>query len=180
MSQSLTTLVADAFMNFTANVVRYIMIQKNFIKMSRWKKKPDPRQPDNPNQELKARGKLRKVAAENRALYYSNLGMLFTEVCDKIEEEFGYKKGSSFVEKIVGDARKLVKQNQELYAEGIAKRNIARLEKIIQDALNEGNRALALKAMDLLAKTGNVYNTNIKIENEENKSFEIKLKSNDN
>lgn len=147
--------------------------------MSRWQKRPDPRQPDNPNQELKARGKLRKLAAENRAMYYSNLGMLFSEVCEKIEEEFGYKKGSSFVEKIVGDARKIVKQNQELYAEGIAKRNIARLEKIIQDALNEGNRALALKAMDLLAKTGNVYNNTIKIDNDNNKSFEIKLTTND-
>lgn len=147
--------------------------------MSRWQKRPDPRQPDNPNQELKARGKLRKLAAENRAMYYSNLGMLFSEVCEKIEEEFGYKKGSSFVEKIVGDARKIVKQNQELYAEGIAKRNIARLEKIIQDALNEGNRALALKTMDLLAKTGNVYNNTIKIDNDNNKSFEIKLTTND-
>lgn len=106
--------------------------------------------------------------------------MLFSEVCDRIEEEFGYKKNSSFVEQIVMDARKIVKQNQEMYAQGIAQRNITRLEKIIQDALNEGNRALALKAMDLLGKTTNLYNTNIKIDNEDNKSFEIKLKSNDN
>lgn len=157
--------------------------------MGRWKKRtqgnsqqipiPTPQQQQD-NQVLGLKGRARKIAATNRALYYSNLGMLFSEVCDRIEEEFGYKKNSSFVEQIVMDARKIVKQNQEMYAQGIAQRNITRLEKIIQDALNEGNRALALKAMDLLAKTGNVYNTNIKIDNEDNKSFEIKLKSNDN
>lgn len=65
------------------------------------------------------------------------------------------------------------------YSEGIALRNIARIETIIQDAIANGERFTALKAMDLLNKTANVYNTNIKIDNEENKSFEIKLTTND-
>lgn len=60
------------------------------------------------------------------------------------------------------------------YSEGIALRNIARIETIIQDAIANGERFTALKAMDLLNKTANVYNTNIKIDNED-KNFKIKI-----
>lgn len=108
-------------------------------------------------------------------MYYTNLGMCWRDVCDKVADEFGYKRDSSFVDKIVGEARKLIKEKQEEYAKGVAQRNIARIETIIQECMTEGNKALALKALDLLGKTTNLYNTNIKIDNEENKSFEIKI-----
>ena len=189
MSQSLTTLAQSAYLNFTANAVRYIMIQKRCIKMSnqnqnqqkQFKSQPVPLSQQSQielNQEIQLSGRTRRLAAENRAMYYSALGMCFTDVCQKICEEFKYKANSSFVAKIVSDARNLMKKKQEEYAENIAQRNIARIETIIQDCLNEGNRALALKAMDLLAKTGNVYNQTIKIDNNDNKSFEIKIENN--
>lgn len=101
--------------------------------------------------------------------------MCWRDVCDKVADEFGYKRDSSFVDRIVGEARKLIKEKQEEYAKGVAQRNIARIETIIQECMAEGNKALALKALDLLGKTTNLYNTNIKIDNEENKSFEIKI-----
>ena len=61
------------------------------------------------------------------------------------------------------------------YSEGIALRNIARIETIIQDSIANGERFTALKAMDLLNKTANVYNTNIKIDNDNDKNFKIKI-----
>lgn len=189
MSQSLTTLAQSAYLNFTANALRYIMIQKKFIKMSnqnqnqqkQFKSQPVPLSQQSQielNQEIQLSGRTRRLAAENRAMYYSALGMCFTDVCQKICEEFKYKANSSFVAKIVSDARNLMKKKQEEYAENIAQRNIARIETIIQDSIANGERFTALKAMDLLNKTANVYNTNIKIDNEENKSFEIKIDNN--
>ena len=130
----------------------------------------------NPKKNLK--GKERRNAALNQALYYTGLGMCWTDVVDKLCEEFGYKK-NSFIGSIVTEARKLIFQKQMEYSEGIALRNIARIETIIQDAIANGERFTALKAMDLLNKTANVYNTNIKIDNDNNKSFEIKLSTDD-
>ena len=111
----------------------------------------------------------------DRALYYTSLGMCWKEVCGRISKEFDYKEGSSFVEQIVKEARAKVREIQEEYATGVAQRNIARIETIIQKALKEGNDHLALKAMDLLGKTTNIYNQTIKIDNNDNKSFEIKI-----
>lgn len=186
MSQNPISLAQGAYLNFTANVVRYIMIQKNFIKMSKISKRiqqnqlpPSPLNNQSPS-EIVLKGKNRKNAAFNQAMYYTNLGMCWRDVCDKVADEFGYKRDSSFVDKIVGEARKLIKEKQEEYAKGVAQRNIARIETIIQECMAEGNKALALKALDLLGKTTNLYNTNIKIDNEENKSFEIKLTNNGN
>lgn len=110
----------------------------------------------------------------DRAMYYTSLGMCWTEVRDRIAKEFGYTEGSSYIDRIVTDARRKVTEYQEEYAKGVATRNVARIEKIIQEALAEGNKALALKALDLLGKTTNIYNQTIKIDNE-NKSFEIKI-----
>lgn len=116
----------------------------------------------------------RKLAAMDRAVYYTSLGMCWTEVRDRISKEFGYTEGSSYVDQLVTEARRKVTDIQEQYAKGVATRNIARIEMIIQDALKNGNQNLALKAMDLLGKTTNIYNQTIKIDNE-NKSFEIKI-----
>ena len=117
----------------------------------------------------------RKLAAMDRAMYYTSLGMCWTEVRDRIAKEFGYADGSSYIDRIVTDARRKVTEYQEEYAKGVATRNVARIEKIIQDALAEGNKNLALKAMDLLNKTTNTYSNKIEIKNDENKSFEIKI-----
>lgn len=120
-------------------------------------------------------GSNRKMLAMDRALYYTSLGMCWKEVCGRISKEFDYKEGSSFVEQIVKEARAKVKEIQEEYATGVAQRNIARIEQIIQKALKEGNDHLALKAMDLLNKTTNTYSNKIEIKNDDNKSFEIKI-----
>ena len=117
----------------------------------------------------------RKLAAFDRAVYYTSLGMAWTEVRDRIAKEFGYAEGSSHVDQIVTDARRKVTEIQEQYAVGVATRNIARIEMIIQDALKNGNQNLALKAMDLLNKTTNTYSNKIEIKNDDNKSFEIKI-----
>lgn len=101
--------------------------------------------------------------------------MCWTEVRDRIAKEFGYADGSSHVDQIVTDARKKVTEIQEQYAVGVATRNVARIEQIIQKAIKAGNDHLALKAMDLLNKTTNTYSNKIEIKNEENKSFEIKI-----
>ena len=101
--------------------------------------------------------------------------MCWKEVCGRISKEFDYKEGSSFVEQIVKEARAKVREIQEEYATGVAQRNIARIEQIIQDALKNGNQNLALKAMDLLNKTTNTYSNKIEIKNDDNKSFEIKI-----
>ena len=101
--------------------------------------------------------------------------MCWKEVCGRISKEFDYKEGSSFVEQIVKEARAKVKEIQEEYATGVAQRNIARIEQIIQDALKNGNQNLALRAMDLLNKTTNIYSNKIEIKNDDNKSFEIKI-----
>ena len=119
----------------------------------------------------------RKLAAMDRAMYYTSLGMCWTEVRDRIAKEFGYADGSSYIDRIVTDARRKVTEYQEEYAKGVATRNIARCEKIIQDALAEGNKNLALKAMDLLNKTTNIYSNKLEIKNDENKSFEIKIEN---
>ena len=123
-------------------------------------------------------GANRKLAAFDRAVYYTSLGMCWTEVRDRIAKEFGYADGSSHVDQIVTDARRKVTEIQEQYAVGVATRNVARIERIIQDALAEGNKNLALKAMDLLNKTTNIYSSKIEIKNDENKSFEIKIDNN--
>lgn len=120
-------------------------------------------------------GANRKMAAMDRAMYYTSLGMCWTEVRDRVAKEFGYTEGSSYIDRIVTDARRKVTEYQEEYAKGVATRNVARCEKIIQEALAEGNKNLALKAMDLLNKTTNTYSNKIEIKNEENKSFEIKI-----
>lgn len=117
----------------------------------------------------------RKLAAMDRAMYYTSLGMCWTEVRDRIAKEFGYTEGSSYIDRIVTDARKKVTEYQEEYAKGVATRNIARCEQIIQKALKAGNDHLALKAMDLLNKTTNTYSNKIEIKNDDNKSFEIKI-----
>ena len=117
----------------------------------------------------------RKLAAMDRAVYYTSLGMCWTEVRDRIAKEFGYTEGSSHVDQFITEARKKVTQIQEEYAIGVATRNIARIEMIIQDALKNGNQNLALRAMDLLNKTTNTYSNKIEIKNDDNKSFEIKI-----
>lgn len=124
---------------------------------------------------MQLRGANRKLAAYDRAVYYTSLGMCWTEVRDRIAKEFGYADGSSHVDQIVTDARKKVTEIQEQYAVGVATRNVARIEQIIQKAIKAGNDHLALKAMDLLNKTTNTYSNKIEIKNEENKSFEIKI-----
>ena len=128
--------------------------------------------------QMQLRGANRKLAAYDRAVYYTSLGMCWTEVRDRVAKEFGYADGSSHVDQIVTDARKKVTEIQEQYAVGVATRNIARIEQIIQDALAEGNKNLALKAMDLLNKTTNTYSNKIEIKNDDNKSFEIKIDNN--
>ena len=120
----------------------------------------------------------RKLAAMDRAMYYTSLGMCWTEVRDRIAKEFGYADGSSYVDQLVTEARRKVTEIQEQYVKGVATRNVARIEKRIQDALAEGNKNLALKAMDLLNKTTNTYSNKIEIKNDENKSFEIKIENN--
>ena len=120
-------------------------------------------------------GANRKMAAMDRAMYYTSLGMCWTEVRDRIAKEFGYTEGSSHVDQFITEARKKVTQIQEEYAIGVATRNIARIEMIIQDALKNGNQNLALRAMDLLNKTTNTYSNKIEIKNDDNKSFEIKI-----
>ena len=127
------------------------------------------------DQKMELSGSNRKMLAMDRALYYTSLGMCWKEVCGRISKEFDYKEGSSFVEQIVKEARAKVREIQEEYATGVAQRNIARCEKIIQDALAEGNKNLAIKAMDLLNKTTNTYSNKIEIKNDDNKSFEIKI-----
>ena len=117
----------------------------------------------------------RKLAAMDRAMYYTSLGMCWTEVRDRIAKEFGYTEGSSYIDRIVTDARKKVTEYQEEYAKGVATRNIARCEQIIQKALKEGNDHLALKAMDLLNKTTNTYSNKIEINNGNDKNFKIKI-----
>lgn len=126
-------------------------------------------------EETRPRGKARKQAAIQRAIYLISLGMLYYDVKDRICEEFAYSPKSSILGKIITEANKVVKEKQEQYAENIAAQNIARLQSMVQKCLDEGNMALANKCIDLLNKTANVYNTNIKIDNEENKSFEIKI-----
>lgn len=101
--------------------------------------------------------------------------MAYYDTLDRICEEFGYNHRSSFAAQIIADANKIVKVKYENYADGVALRNIVRLEQMIQKCLDDGNVALANKCLDTLNKTANVYNTNIKIDNEENKSFEIKI-----
>ena len=125
--------------------------------------------------QMQLSGANRKMAAMDRAMYYTSLGMCWTEVRDRVAKEFGYTEGSSYIDRIVTDARKKVTEYQEEYAKGVATRNVARCEKIIQEALAEGNKNLALKAMDLLNKTTNTYSNKIEIKNDENKSFEIKI-----
>ena len=120
-------------------------------------------------------GAHRKMAAMDRAMYYTSLGMCWTEVRDRIAKEFGYTEGSSHVDQFITEARKKVTQIQEEYAIGVATRNIARIEMIIQDALKNGNQNLALRAMDLLNKTTNTYSNKIEIKNDDNKLFEIKI-----
>ena len=120
----------------------------------------------------------RKLAAMDRAVYYTSLGMCWTEVRDRISKEFGYTEGSSYIDRIVTEARRKVTEIQEEYAKGVATRNVARIEMIIQDALKNGNQNLALRAMDLLNKTTNTYSNKIEIKNDDNKSFEIKIDNN--
>lgn len=115
------------------------------------------------------------MLAMDRAMYYTSLGMAWKEVCSRISKEFDYKEGSSFVEQIVKDARRKIKEFQEEYATGVAQRNIGRIEQIIQKALAEGNDHLAIKAMDLLNKTTNIYSNKIEINNGNDKNFKIKI-----
>ena len=136
---------------------------------------PQPQSTEAGDQKMELSGSNRKMLAMDRALYYTSLGMCWKEVCGRISKEFDYKEGSSFVEQIVKEARAKVKEIQEEYATGVAQRNIARIEQIIQDALKNGNQSLALRAMDLLNKTTNIYSNKIEIKNDDNKSFEIKI-----
>lgn len=188
MNQSPISLALSAYLNFTANAVRYIMNQKNFMKMMGKKKTskkianlpPLPQQLQNGEvgDQMALSGVNRKLAAMDRAVYYTSLGMCWTEVRDRIAKEFGYAEGSSYIDRIVTEARRKVTEIQEEYAKGVATRNVARCEKIIQEALAEGNKNLALKAMDLLNKTTNTYSNKIEIKNDDNKSFEIKIDNN--
>lgn len=189
MSQSLTILAPSAYLNFTVDALRYIIIQKNFMKMMGKRKTskkivqlPLP-QPQNAEagdqaQKIEISGGNRKIAAMDRAMYYTSLGMCWTEVRDRVGAEFGYNEGSSYIDKIVTEARRKIKAIQDEYAVGVATRNIGRIEKIIQEALDEGNKNLALRAMDLLNKTTNIYSNKLEIKNDDNKSFEIKIENN--
>ena len=130
------------------------------------------------SQKIEISGGNRKIAAMDRAMYYTSLGMCWTEVRDRAGAEFGYNEGSSYIDKIVTEARRKIKTIQDEYAVGVATRNIGRIEKIIQEALDEGNKNLALRAMDLLNKTTNIYSNKLEIKNDDNKSFEIKIENN--
>ena len=91
--------------------------------------------------------------------------MAYYEVVDRICEEFDYTPRSPFVtQKIMTEANKIVKEKESYYAEGIALRNIARLEQMIQ------------KCLDTLNKTANIYNQRIEIKNGDEAEFKIKLK----
>lgn len=123
------------------------------------------------------RGKARKQAAIHRAIYLISLGMAYYDVVDRICEEFDYTPRSPFVtQKIMTEANKIVKEKESYYAEGIALRNIARLEQMIQKCLDDGNVALANKCLDTLNKTANIYNTKIEVKNGDEAEFKIKLK----
>lgn len=103
--------------------------------------------------------------------------MAYYDVVDRICEEFDYTPRSPFVtQKIMTEANKIVKEKESYYAEGIALRNIARLEQMIQKCLDEGNVALANKCLDTLNKTANIYNTKIEVKNGDEAEFKIKLK----
>lgn len=126
-------------------------------------------------EEVRCQGKARKQAAMQRAIYLLSLGMLYYDVLDRLCEEFGYKHRSSFVQRLMAEANKIVKAKQEQYAENIAAQNIARLQQMIQKCLDEGNVSLANKCLDTLNKTAGIYNTKIEVKNGDEAEFKIKL-----
>lgn len=178
MSQSLTILAPSAYLNFTANAVRYIMNQKNFMKMSNQNKQNQNQQNQDTSQEQpkkKIRSRARKAAAINDAMHLAQQGLLYRDICAKIAEKYDYKANSSYIEQLVAKANKLVKEKIQQYSEDIASRNIGRLEMMIQQCLDNNDISQARKCIDILNKTANLYNNKIEINNGNDKNFKIKI-----
>lgn len=178
MNQSLTTHAPSVYMNYTADVVRYIMFQKIFMKMSITSKKIQQNTSAEADQEQpkkKIRSRARKAAAINDAMHLAQQGLLYRDICAKIADKYGYKANSSYIEQLVAKANKLVKEKIQQYSEDIASRNIGRLEMMIQQCLDNNDISQARKCIDILNKTANLYNNKIEINNGNDKNFKIKI-----
>ena len=178
MSQSPTTHAQSVYMNYIADAVRYIIIQKIFMKMSITSKKIQQNTSAEADQEQpkkKIRSRARKAAAINDAMHLAQQGLLYRDICAKIADKYGYKANSSYIEQLVAKANKLVKEKIQQYSEDIASRNIGRLEMMIQQCLDNNDISQARKCIDILNKTANLYNNKIEINNGNDKNFKIKI-----
>lgn len=74
----------------------------------------------------------------------------------------------------VNEAKACIVQKMEQYREGVAKRNIRRLDTIINESYDKGDLNTALKAIDILNKMGGVYYQNINVHSDA-PIFQIKI-----
>lgn len=98
------------------------------------------------------------------------------DIIDRIVEEFGYSEKTALY-KLYVEANKLLESKMIYKAEELARRNLERLECVIEEAYDRGDNKLILNAIDLQNKTCGLYNTNVTLKNgtNENDKFIIKL-----
>lgn len=104
-----------------------------------------------------------------------SFGWCKEDIIKRIEEEFGYTE-KTIVYKLYVEANKLLESKMIYKADELARKNLERLECVIEEAYDRGDNKLILNAIDLQNKTANIYNTNINVGNKEGEDkFVIKL-----
>lgn len=120
-------------------------------------------------------GKLEKWQILKAVIGKIGMGESLQETRDWLQDTFDYSYDSA--NNIIIQARAALSERLDKWKDKVAEANISRLNIIIDEAYQDGDRANLLKAIDLLNKTCSVYNQNINIQSEQ-PIFQIRFDNN--
>lgn len=108
--------------------------------------------------------------AERTKVHDARIWMIIVDICAGLNNLSLYKKykddwkiSRTGMTELVNEAYEMMKIGDEEYMEELRQINIKRLEDLYTDALAAGDKASALKAMDLINKTAGLYTTKVEL-----------------
>ena len=108
--------------------------------------------------------------AERNKVRDARIWMIIGDICAGLNNLSLYKKykdawniSRTGMTNLINEAYEMMKIGDEEYLENLRQINIKRLEDLYTDALASGDKASALKAMDLINKTAGLYTTKVEL-----------------
>lgn len=112
----------------------------------------------------------RKRLAKKDILKMCSNGENYYDIQDYIMEKYGYVE--KYVQALIADAKKEMDARYEKWLDRIADKNYQRLTVIVDECMSKNNYRDAIKAIEVLNKLGNLYETKINLSSDE---FKIKI-----